>query len=152
MCYITTRAFRRHLRYSVSIRLLWKAIVKVDSSRLLDWQDYRPNPLPVDFFVQYVKSLVCASAIFLAFGNTASAAERTYIGGKLIDNMPSPAAVQRLAAILPTGAIHTLTQFRHPDPELLSTIGTSNNLLRLRGSWQKVIVPRASNISHRSAT
>lgn len=103
----------------------------------------------MDFFVQYVKSLVQASTIYLAFGNTASAAERHFIGGKLIENMPS-AAVRRLEPILPAGAIHALTQFRHPDPQLHTAIEFSSNLLRLRGSWQKVNVPRASNISHRS--
>ncbi|GBE88799.1 hypothetical protein SCP_1402040 [Sparassis crispa] len=93
--------------------------------------------------------LVGASDMFLALGNTGSATHRRVVGDEAIRALPGPGETRPLRAILPSGSVNSLTQFRHPDPELHSDHRLSDESLQVRGSWQKITLPR--NIKSRIA-
>ncbi|KAH9936009.1 hypothetical protein B0H21DRAFT_758865 [Amylocystis lapponica] len=117
---------------------------------LFDWMVSHPDPLRLDFFIQRITGLSCASSIFLRLGNTACAAQRAVVGDEVIMSLPTHVDPRPLRELLPAAVMRTLTQYRHPDPGLLAQTTLSQESLQVRGSWQKVKLARGPGISHRS--
>ncbi|KAL6306427.1 hypothetical protein BKA93DRAFT_816487 [Sparassis latifolia] len=123
------------------IDVLYKNARFAAKPALFEWAVYHPQPQRLDFHLQRITGLVGASDMFLALGNTGSATHCRVVSAEAIRALTGLTETRPLRAILPSGSVNSLTQFRHPDPELHSDHRLSDESLQVRGSWQKIKLP-----------
>lgn len=92
-----------------------------------------------------------ASDIFLVLGNTGSATHRRVVADEVIRKLPRHIDSRPLRTLLPADSVRSLTQYRHPDPDIHADHKLSHDNLQVLGSWQKIKLPRGSSIPGRMA-
>ncbi|KAH9939536.1 hypothetical protein B0H21DRAFT_756421 [Amylocystis lapponica] len=151
-CMANAQRVDEALDWLEEVNILDKHVRLSTRPALLDWVDNHPEPARLDFVVQRITGLCHAADIFLNLGNTASAVYRRVTADEIIlwYYQSTSLDTRPLRDILSVRAAKELLKYRNPDPDTLARTKLSQPSLQVRGSWQKIKVPKAASISHRT--
>lgn len=90
-----------------------------------------------------------AADLFLELGNTGAAVHRKWNAKTTVVGVPPHIRSNGLRRLVPESAVILLTRYRHPDPNVVATQEVKCEELQVRGSWQKIHIPRVDNIAAR---
>ncbi|KAH9836148.1 uncharacterized protein C8Q71DRAFT_760870 [Rhodofomes roseus] len=130
------------LEWYEEVDILYKNARFAARPALHDWEHYNPQPPRQDFYMQRIRALVGVADMYVHLGNTGAAAHRRSTADALIKHAPAGVNTRALRVLCPIYLLNAVTQFRHPDPELLKQWEPLNEDLQVRGSWQRMKISR----------
>ncbi|KAH9947500.1 hypothetical protein B0H21DRAFT_738280 [Amylocystis lapponica] len=146
ICMVGAKEIGKALDWLEEVNVLWK---HVHLSKRPPLSDY-PQRAQRDLLTQRLVYFSYTLDLFYKLGNTASAAHRQIVGNELRSRISADVDTRPLGEILPVDSIPDLSIIRHPTPTIVGMTRLTQPSLQVRGSWQKISVPRASSISHRT--
>ncbi|CDO71013.1 hypothetical protein BN946_scf184844.g17 [Trametes cinnabarina] len=150
-CLFETKKYADALDWAVEVDVLHKN-ARFAAKPQFDWEPYHPSPSSLEFHRQRLLGLCTASDVFLALGNTGSAAYCRNTGNDLLKSLPSrmdEASLRR--EVLPQSSHMAVAQFRHPDPTIYRSLEMRDPALQVRGSWQRLKWADSSRLTSRMA-
>ena len=106
-------------------------------------------PPRLEYYRQRVMAYNVAADLFLELGNTGAAVHRKWNAKTTVVGVPPHIRSGGLRRLIPESAVIPLTRYRHPDPKVVATQEVKCEELQVRGSWQKIHIPKAVNIAAR---
>ncbi|KAI0353841.1 hypothetical protein OH77DRAFT_1406141 [Trametes cingulata] len=150
-CLYETNHLVKALDWAYEVDVLHKN-ARFAAKPLFDWEVFRPNPPCLEFHRQHLLGLVTASDVLLKLGNTGAAAYCRNVGNTIVCSLRS--VMEQLSLrreVLSVGSVHTIMQFRHPDPTIYRSLEITNPELQVRGSWQRLKWADSSKVTSRMA-
>ncbi|KAJ7594750.1 hypothetical protein C8J56DRAFT_448047 [Mycena floridula] len=112
-------------------------------SPFFDWMASNPNVL--EHFVNLVEAHARQSDLFLSLSNTSMAVYHAWEATKIITTPGSPGISSRSLEPHYKGDFNKLSHLRHPDPNSLNKLTVTEPDLQMRGSWEKIPIPKSKS-------
>ncbi|KAI9062026.1 galactose oxidase [Trametes sanguinea] len=150
-CLNETKEYLEALDWTIEVDVIHKN-ARFVAKPIFDWEPYHPSPPCLEFHHQRLLGLCTASDVFLALGNTGSAAYCRNVGNDLVNSLPSLTdKITLRREVLPRSAHIAVTQLRHPDPTTYRTLDVRYPELQVRGSWRRLKWADSSRLTSRMA-
>ncbi|KAI0088055.1 hypothetical protein BDY19DRAFT_994473 [Irpex rosettiformis] len=146
-CYLRKGEYCKALEWLEEVDVIGANFQYILARQDFDWMEAVVNRS--DYYRQRIMAYNVASDLFLELGNTGAAVHRKWNANTFAVSAPSFLNSRALRALVPRSDVTSLTRYRHPDPDVVAKQEVKCKELQVRGSWQKLPVPKASNIASR---